>query len=61
MEADIAFRDEPDESKADQIDGAIGEGSDFAPLLLQRCARVAGDPVLTEVGSGSGIASGFDS
>jgi hypothetical protein len=29
MEADIAFRDDPNESKADQVDGAIGEGSDF--------------------------------
>lgn len=29
MEADIAFRSDPDESKADQVDGAIGEGSPF--------------------------------
>ena len=29
MEADIAFRNDPDELKADQVDGAIGEGSDF--------------------------------
>jgi hypothetical protein len=29
MEADIAFWDDPDEKKMDQVDGAIGEGSDF--------------------------------
>lgn len=29
MEADIAFRNDPNESKADQVDGAIGEGSEF--------------------------------
>ncbi len=29
MEADIAFRDDPDETKADRVDGSIGEGSDF--------------------------------
>lgn len=29
MEADIAFRDDPDEKKADMVDGAIGEGSIF--------------------------------
>lgn len=29
MEADIAFRVDPDESKSDQVDGAIGEGSPF--------------------------------
>lgn len=29
VEADVAFRDDPDESKADQVDGAIGEGSPF--------------------------------
>lgn len=29
MEADIAFRDDPDEAKADAVDGAIGEGSSF--------------------------------
>lgn len=29
MEVDVAFWDDPDHSKADQVDGAIGEGSDF--------------------------------
>ncbi len=29
MEADIAVFDDPDETKADKIDGAIGEGSRF--------------------------------
>jgi hypothetical protein len=29
IEADVAFRVDPDESKADQVDGAIGEGSSF--------------------------------
>jgi hypothetical protein len=29
MEADIAFRDDPHEIKADKVDGAIGEGSAF--------------------------------
>lgn len=29
MEADIAFRNDPDEEKADRVDGAIGEGSSF--------------------------------
>lgn len=29
VEVDIAFRNDPNESKADQIDGAIGEGSAF--------------------------------
>lgn len=29
MEADIAFRDDPDERKSDAVDGAIGEGSSF--------------------------------
>jgi hypothetical protein len=29
MEADVAFRSDPDASKADRVDGAIGEGSDF--------------------------------
>lgn len=29
VEADIAFRDDSDDSKADQIDGAIGDGSQF--------------------------------
>ena len=29
MEADIAFLDDPDEAKADQVDGAIGELSPF--------------------------------
>ena len=29
VEADVAFRDDPDESKADQVDGAIGELSEF--------------------------------
>jgi hypothetical protein len=29
MEADIAFRDDPDESKSDAVDGALGEGSSF--------------------------------
>jgi hypothetical protein len=29
MEADIAFRDDPHESKADAVDGAIGEASQF--------------------------------
>lgn len=29
VEADIAFRNDPDEGKADQVDGAIGEGSAF--------------------------------
>ena len=29
IEADLAFRDDPDASKADQVDGAIGELSLF--------------------------------
>lgn len=29
MEADLAFADDPEASKADQVDGAIGEGSQF--------------------------------
>jgi hypothetical protein len=29
VEVDIAFRDDPTESKSDQVDGAIGEGSLF--------------------------------
>jgi hypothetical protein len=29
VEVDIAFRDDPTDSKADRIDGAIGEGSTF--------------------------------
>jgi hypothetical protein len=29
MEADIAFRDDPTDEKADRVDGAIGEGSSF--------------------------------
>lgn len=29
VEADIAFIDDPDEVKADEVDGAIGEGSSF--------------------------------
>jgi hypothetical protein len=29
MEADIAFRDDPDEKKSDAVDGVIGEGSSF--------------------------------
>jgi len=29
VEADIAFRDDPDEVKADEVDGSIGELSDF--------------------------------
>ena len=29
MEADIAFLNDPDEKKADKVDGAIGEGSLF--------------------------------
>jgi hypothetical protein len=29
VEADLAFRDDPDASKADQVDGAIGELSLF--------------------------------
>jgi hypothetical protein len=29
LEADIAFRDDPDERKSDAVDGAIGEGSSF--------------------------------
>lgn len=29
VEVDVAFRDDPSEAKADQVDGAIGEGSRF--------------------------------
>lgn len=29
IEADVAFLDDPDTSKADRVDGAIGEGSEF--------------------------------
>ena len=29
VEADVAFRDDPDATKADQVDGAIGELSEF--------------------------------
>ena len=29
MEADLAFRDDPDETKSDQIDGLLGEDSGF--------------------------------
>lgn len=29
VEADIVFLDDPDASKADEVDGAIGEGSEF--------------------------------
>ena len=32
MEADIAFLDDPDASKADAVDGHIGEGSEFHSL-----------------------------